>query len=163
MCEVGTVGDISDYQPEGPRFSPRLAQGLNFGQPSFATPSVDMDVKPLVCSLNLGCIRLTLFHLFQNKNNLLKVMTGVRDITRLCCSPNLAGIVTSKIEQSFYSAYSYSGIESIEHAFTIGGLRTHALDLVNKSRLMPVLWTMYVHLIINTFNETCTIKIILFY
>ena len=41
-------------------------------------------------------------------------MTGARDITQLCCSPNLAGIVANKIEQSFYSVYSYSGIESIE-------------------------------------------------
>ena len=41
-------------------------------------------------------------------------MTGARDtctcITQLCCSPNLAGIVTNKIEQSFYSIYSYSRI-----------------------------------------------------
>ena len=43
-------------------------------------------------------------------------MSGARDITQLGCSPNLAGIVASKIEQSFYSDYSYSGIESIEHA-----------------------------------------------
>ena len=41
-------------------------------------------------------------------------MTGARDITQLCCSPNFAGIV--KNEQSFYSVYSYSGIESIERA-----------------------------------------------
>ena len=46
-------------------------------------------------------------------------MTGVRDITQLCCSPNLAGIVANKIEQSFYSVYSYSGIESIEHAISV--------------------------------------------
>ena len=43
-------------------------------------------------------------------------MTGARDITQLCFSSNLAGIVAKKIEQSFYSIYSYSGIESIEHA-----------------------------------------------
>ena len=45
-------------------------------------------------------------------------MTGVRDtcITQLCCSANLAGIVTNKIEQSFYSLYSYSRIESIKCA-----------------------------------------------
>ena len=48
MCEVGTVGKISDYQPEGPRFNPRPGRGLNFGRPSFATPSVERDVKPLV-------------------------------------------------------------------------------------------------------------------
>ena len=44
-------------------------------------------------------------------------MTGVRDITLLCCSSSLAGIVANKIEQSFYSVYLvYSGIESIECA-----------------------------------------------
>ena len=51
MYEVGTVGKISDCQPEGPGFNPRSDGGLNFGQPSFATPSVDRDVKPLVWSL----------------------------------------------------------------------------------------------------------------
>ena len=53
MCEVGTVGKISDYQPEGPGFNPRPGRGLNFGRsrPSFATPSVDRDVKPLVGGL----------------------------------------------------------------------------------------------------------------
>ena len=50
LCKVGTVGKISDYQLEGPRFNPRLCRGLNIGQPSFATPSVDRDVKPLVQS-----------------------------------------------------------------------------------------------------------------
>ena len=48
MCEVGTVGKISDYQPEVPGFNPRPGRGLNFGRPSFATPSVDRDVKPLL-------------------------------------------------------------------------------------------------------------------
>ena len=48
VCEVGTVGQICDSQPEGPRFNPRSSRGLNFGPPSFATPSVDRDVKPLV-------------------------------------------------------------------------------------------------------------------
>ena len=48
VCEVGTVGKISDYQLEGPRFNPRPGRGLNFGRSSFATPSVDRDVKPLV-------------------------------------------------------------------------------------------------------------------
>ena len=47
-CEVGTVDKISDCQAEGPGFNPRPGQGLNFGQPSFATPSVDRDVMPLV-------------------------------------------------------------------------------------------------------------------
>ena len=48
LCEVDTVGKISDCQLESPRFNPRPGQGLNFGRPSFATPSVDRDVKPLV-------------------------------------------------------------------------------------------------------------------
>ena len=37
-----------DCQPEGPRFNPRPGRGLNFWRPSFAKPSVDRDVKPLV-------------------------------------------------------------------------------------------------------------------
>ena len=44
----GTVGKISDCKPEGPRFNSRPGRGLNFGRPSFATLSVDRDVKPLV-------------------------------------------------------------------------------------------------------------------
>ena len=43
-------------------------------------------------------------------------MTGARDIAQMCFSSNLTGIVANKIEQSFYSVYSYSGIEAIEHA-----------------------------------------------
>ena len=43
-------------------------------------------------------------------------MTLVKDITQLCFSFNLAGIVANKIEQNFYSVYSYYGIESIERA-----------------------------------------------
>ena len=53
VCEVGTVGKISDCHPEGPGFNPRPGRGLNFGRPSFATPSVDRDVKPLVESLDV--------------------------------------------------------------------------------------------------------------
>ena len=41
LCEVGTGGKISNYQPEGPGFNPRPGRGLNFGRPSFAAPSVD--------------------------------------------------------------------------------------------------------------------------
>ena len=48
VFEFGTVGKISDYQPEGPGFNPRPGRGLNFGRPSFTTPSVDRDIKPLV-------------------------------------------------------------------------------------------------------------------
>ena len=43
-------------------------------------------------------------------------MTGTRDITQMCFSSNVAGIVANRIEQSFYSAYSYFGIEPIKHA-----------------------------------------------
>ena len=43
-------------------------------------------------------------------------MIRARDIAQLCLSSNLTGIVANKIEQSFYSVYSYSGTESIEHA-----------------------------------------------
>ena len=53
VCEVGKVGKISDCQPGGPRFNLRPGRGLNFRRPSFATPSVDRDVKPLVWSLNV--------------------------------------------------------------------------------------------------------------
>ena len=53
MCEDGTVGKISDCQPEGPGSIPGLVEGLNFGRPSFATPSVDRDVKPLVWPLDV--------------------------------------------------------------------------------------------------------------
>ena len=48
VCEVGTVGKSSDCKLEGPGFNPRPGQGLNFERPSFVTPSVDRDVKPLV-------------------------------------------------------------------------------------------------------------------
>ena len=44
VCDVGTVGKISDCQLEGPRFNHWPGQGLNFRRPSFATPSVDRDV-----------------------------------------------------------------------------------------------------------------------
>ena len=45
-------------------------------------------------------------------------MTGARDITQLCFSSNLVRIVANKVEQIFYSVYSYSGIESIEHVLS---------------------------------------------
>ena len=48
VCEVGTVSKISDCQPEGTGLNPQPGRGLNFGRPSFATPSVDRDVKPFV-------------------------------------------------------------------------------------------------------------------
>ena len=43
-------------------------------------------------------------------------MTGARDVTQLCFSPNLAEIVANKIGQSFYFVYSYSGIRPLECA-----------------------------------------------
>ena len=46
MCKVGTVGKITDCQPEGSRFNLWTGQGLNFRRASFATPSVDRAVKP---------------------------------------------------------------------------------------------------------------------
>ena len=46
-------------------------------------------------------------------------MTGASDIILLCFFSNLVRIMANKIEQSFYSVYSYSGIESIEHAFSV--------------------------------------------
>ena len=45
-------------------------------------------------------------------------MTVARDLTQLCFSSILAGIVANKIEQSFYTVYSYSGIESTKCAIT---------------------------------------------
>ena len=42
-------------------------------------------------------------------------MTGTKNITQLCFSSSLAGILANKFEQNFHSVYSYSGIESIEH------------------------------------------------
>ena len=40
VYEFSAVGEISDCKPGGPRFNPRPGQGLNFGQSSFATPSM---------------------------------------------------------------------------------------------------------------------------
>ena len=62
-------------------------------------------------------------------------MTGARDVAQLCFSSNLTGIVANKIEQSFYSVYSYSGIESIEHA-----PKTEIFKLATCSHV-PSLWT----------------------
>ena len=46
-------------------------------------------------------------------------MTGVRYITQLYFSSNLAGIMVIKNEQSCYPVYFYSGIESNKHALSI--------------------------------------------
>ena len=48
MCDISAAGKMSDCQPEGPGFNSRPGRGLNFGRPSFATPSVDRGVKPLL-------------------------------------------------------------------------------------------------------------------
>ena len=61
-------------------------------------------------------------------------MTGARDITRLCFSSNLAGIVANNIEQSFYSVYFYSGIESIKHALKV------YIKKLEKSQVMYSKW-----------------------
>ena len=34
VCQVGTVGKISDCKPRGPGFDPWPGRGLKFGQPS---------------------------------------------------------------------------------------------------------------------------------
>ena len=39
LCEVGTVNKVSDYQQGSPGFNFWPGRGLNFGRPSFATPS----------------------------------------------------------------------------------------------------------------------------
>ena len=46
-------------------------------------------------------------------------MTGARAITQSYFSSNFAGIMANEIEQSFYSVYSYSGIESIKCALSL--------------------------------------------
>ena len=45
-------------------------------------------------------------------------MIAARDITQLCFSSNFSGIMASKIEQTFYSVYSYFGIVSNERALS---------------------------------------------
>ena len=42
------VRSLHGFQPEGYGFNPRPGWGLHFRRPSFATPSVDRDVKPMV-------------------------------------------------------------------------------------------------------------------
>ena len=64
-------------------------------------------------------------------------MIWARDITQLCFSSNLAGIVANKIKQSFYSVYSYSGIESIEHA--LNSLVVRELIVIIKLLLLLLL------------------------
>ena len=61
-------------------------------------------------------------------------MTGARDITQLCFSSNLAGIIANNIEESFYSVYSSSGTESIKRALSILVMRykTFSFEVANK-------------------------------
>ena len=54
---------------------------------------------------------------------LVKSNDWVKDITQLCFSSNLAGIVANKIKQNFYSVYSYSGIESIKHTLRVPSVK----------------------------------------
>ena len=64
-------------------------------------------------------------------------MTGARNITQLCFSSNFAGIVANKIEQSFYSVYSYSGIESIERALKHGANKVINMPLNSGYIISP--------------------------
>ena len=57
-CEVYTVDKISDCQSESPGFKPEPGEELNFGQPSFATLSVDRDVNILEEPTYLSILRL---------------------------------------------------------------------------------------------------------
>ena len=45
--EFGTVGKISESQPEGSRFNPWPGQWLNFGRLPFATPNAESEVMSL--------------------------------------------------------------------------------------------------------------------
>ena len=81
VCEVGTVGKISDYQPEGPRFNSRSGRGLNFGRPSFATPPVDRDVKAVgqVSQRSIGGLKRT--HALVDRSRLMPVLWTVSPIS----------------------------------------------------------------------------------
>ena len=46
-------------------------------------------------------------------------MTGARDYLSHAVLLNFAGIKADAIEESFYYVYSYSRIESVEHALTV--------------------------------------------
>ena len=71
MCvKIGTV--LSSYQPEGSRFIRRPGRGLNLERPSFAKPSVDRDVKPLVQSFN---------HILDDRSRLMPVLWTVSPIS----------------------------------------------------------------------------------
>ena len=90
MCEVGTVGKISDCQPGGPGFNPRPGRELNFGRPSFATPSVDRDVKLLVYSFDVLSGDLGTHTLVDKSRLMLVLWTVTSSITNLfkraCCN-----------------------------------------------------------------------------
>ena len=85
VCEVGTVGKISDCQPEGPGFNPRPGRGLNSGWPSFATPSVDRDVKPLVwfSRRSIGGLKRT--HTLVDKSRLMPILWSVTSSSIYSC------------------------------------------------------------------------------
>ena len=70
MCEIGTVGKISDYQSEGPGFNPRRGRGLNFafGRP-FATPYVRGQGH------SIGGLKRT--HVFLNRSRVIPVLWTV--------------------------------------------------------------------------------------
>ena len=48
VCEIGTVGKISDYQPEGSGFSPGLVEGWTLGNPLLPHHPWTGTLKPLV-------------------------------------------------------------------------------------------------------------------
>ena len=77
MFLVGTVGKMSDCHPRGTGFS---CQGVNFGPPSFATPSEERDVKPLVWFPEMISRRLTRIETLLEK---IRVMSPVfEDVVR---------------------------------------------------------------------------------
>ena len=74
VCEVGTVGKISDYQPEGPGFNPWPGRGLNFGRPSFATSSVDSEVLAVGLVFRRFIVGLKRTHTLVDKSRLMPVL-----------------------------------------------------------------------------------------
>ena len=57
----------------------------------------------------------------------------------MCFSSNVAGIMANKIEQSFYSVYSCSGIESIKHALkSTFSLNRKLYVFIKKKRVYKV-------------------------
>ena len=80
-------------------------------------------------------------------------MTGARDITQLCFSSLLAGTVANKIEQIFYSVYSYSGIEpSIECALSIY-MKSYSIWILKLTTAIPYKNITYYHYLIMVINK----------